>query len=75
MDTSQVFTGVQSADKWNYDGITGLQLQVEHELPNVDAQFQNTIDTAFEDSTEAHDLALELLCSKKIALHLCIFIQ
>jgi hypothetical protein len=76
LDTSRVLPGLQSADKWNSDGVTGLQLQVERELPNVDLQFRNAILGTFEDSAEARDLALELLYqSKKFALDLCNFIQ
>jgi hypothetical protein len=36
MDTAQTLPSLQSADKWSSNGVTGLQLQVEHELPNVD---------------------------------------
>lgn len=49
---------------------------MERELPNVDMQFHNAIAATFEDSLDAHDLALELLYrSKKFALDLCNFIQ
>jgi hypothetical protein len=76
MDTSRTLPGLQSPDKWNSNGVTGLQLQVERELPNVDLQFWNAIAAVFEDSTDARDLALELLYrSKKFALDLCNFIQ
>jgi hypothetical protein len=76
LDTSRVLPGLQTADKWNSDGVTGLQLQVERELPNVDLQFRNAIAGTFEDSAEARDLALELLYrSKKFALDMSNFIQ
>jgi hypothetical protein len=76
MDTSRTLPGLQSSDKWNADGVTGLQLQVERELPNVDLQFRNAISATLEDSPEARDLALELLYrSKKFALDLCNFMQ
>lgn len=61
MDTSKTLLGLQSSDKWNLEGVTGLQLQVERELPNVNLQFRNAIATTFEDSPEARDLSLELL--------------
>ncbi len=76
MDTSKTLPGLQSSEKWNSDGVTGLPLQVERELPNVDLQFRNAIASTFEDSPEARDLALELLYqSKKFALDLCNFMQ
>jgi len=76
MDTSRTLPGLQSSDKWNSDGVTGLQLQVEHELPNVDLQFRNAIASALENSVEARDLALELLYrSKKFALDLSNFMK
>ena len=76
MDTSKMLPAIQTSDKWNSNGVTGLQLQVERELPNVDLQFRNAIAATFEDSPEAKDLALELLYrSKKFALDLCNFIQ
>jgi hypothetical protein len=76
MDTSKTLPAIQTSDKWNSNGVTGLQLQVERELPNVDLQFRNAIAATFEDSPEAKDLALELLYrSKKFALDLCNFIQ
>lgn len=76
MDMSQALLGLQSVDKWNNNGVTELQLQVEHELPNVEIQFRNAISATFEDYPDACDLALELLYrSKKFALDLCIFIQ
>jgi hypothetical protein len=76
LDTSRALPGLQTPDKWNSDGMTSLQLQVERELPNVDLQFWNAISGTFEDSPEARDLALELLYrSKKFALDLCHFIQ
>jgi hypothetical protein len=76
LDTSRALPGLQSADKWNSEGVTGLQLQVERELPNVDLQFRNAIASTFEDSIEARDLSLELLYrSKKFAQDLCHFIQ
>jgi hypothetical protein len=65
MDTAQTLPSLQSADKWSSNGVTGLQLQVERELPNVDLQFRNAIATVFEDSPEARDLALELLYRSK----------
>jgi hypothetical protein len=40
MDTSQALPGLQTVEKWNNNGVTGLLLQVEHELPNVDSQFR-----------------------------------
>lgn len=58
---SAALPGLMSADKWNNNGVTGLQLQVEHELPNVDIQFRNAIASTFDDLPEARDLALELL--------------
>jgi hypothetical protein len=74
MDTSKTLPGLQNSEKWNSDGVTGLQLQVERELPNVDLQFRNAIASTFEDYHEARDLALELLYrSKKFALDLCNF--
>jgi hypothetical protein len=76
LDTSRVLPGLQTTDNWNSDGVTGLQLQVERELPNVDLQFRNAIAGTFEDSAEARDLALELLYrSKKFALDMSNFIQ
>jgi len=76
LDTSRTLPGLQSSDKWNADGVTGLQLQVERELPNVDLQFRNAIAATLEDAPEARDLALELLYrSKKFALDLCSFMQ
>jgi hypothetical protein len=76
LDTSRASPGLKSADKWNSEGVTGLQLQVERELPNVDLQFRNAIAATFEDSIEARDLSLELLYrSKKFAQDLCNFIQ
>ena len=76
MDTSKTLPGLQTSDKWNSAGVTGLQIQVERELPNVDLQFRNAISATFEDSPEARDLALELLYrSKKFALDLCNFMQ
>lgn len=76
MDTSQTLPALQSIDKWNYNGVTGLQLQVERELPNVDLQFRNAIASTFDNSPEARNLALELLYhSKKFALDLCNFMQ
>jgi hypothetical protein len=76
MDTSKTLPGLQSSDKWNADGVTGLQIQVERELPNVDLQFRNAIISTFEDSPDARELALELLYrSKKFALDLCQFMQ
>jgi len=76
LDTSRALPGLQSADKWNSEGVTGLQLQVKRELPNVDLQFRNAIASTFEDSIEARDLSLELLYrSKKFAQDLCHFIQ
>jgi hypothetical protein len=35
-DTNTTLPGLQTSDKWNSDGVTSLQLQVERELPNVD---------------------------------------
>lgn len=76
MDTSKTLPGLQTSDKWNSDGVTGFQLQVECKLHYVDLQFCNAIASTFEDSPEARDLALELLyCSKKFALDLCNFMQ
>jgi hypothetical protein len=76
LDTSRALPGLQTPEKWNSEGVTGLQLQVERELPNVDLQFRNAIASTFEDNAEARDLALELLYrSKKFALDLCNFIQ
>jgi len=76
MDTSKTLPGLQTSDKWNSAGVTGLQIQVERELPNVDLQFRNAILATFEDSSEVRDLALELLYrSKKFALDLCNFMQ
>lgn len=68
MEMSQALLGLQSVDKWNNNGVTELQLQVEHELPNVEIQFRNAIGATFEDYPDACDLALELLYrSKKFA--------
>jgi hypothetical protein len=39
LDTSRALPCLQTPDKWNSVGVTGLQLQVERELPNVDLQF------------------------------------
>ncbi len=76
MDTSKLLPALSDADKWNSNGVTGLQMQVERELPNVDEEFQNMISTTFEDYPEARELALELLYrSKKFAVELCNFIQ
>jgi hypothetical protein len=76
MDTSKTLPAVQNGDKWNSKGVTGLQLQVERELPNVDMQFRNSISATFDSNPEARDLALELLYrSKKFALDLCNFIH
>jgi hypothetical protein len=76
MDTAQTLPGLKSVDKWNANGVTGLQLQVERELPNVDAQFSNAIASTFDSYPEARDLSLELLYrAKKFALDLCNFIQ
>lgn len=76
MDTSRTLPALQSGDKWNSNGVTGLQLQVERELPNVDMQFRGAIASTFDSAPEARDLALELLYrSKKFALDLCNFIQ
>jgi hypothetical protein len=76
MDTSQALPGLPSVDRWNCNGVTSLQLQVERELPNMDMQFCNAITATFEDSPDAHDLSMELLYrSKKFALDLCNFIQ
>ncbi len=76
MDTSKTLPAIQNGDKWNSKGVTGLQLQVERELPNVDMQFRNSISATFDSNPEARDLALELLYrSKKFALDLCNFIQ
>ncbi len=33
MDTSQALPGLLTVEKWNYNGVTELQLQVECELP------------------------------------------
>jgi len=60
-DTSRALPGLQTPEKWNSEGVTGLQLQVERELPNVNLQFRNAIASTFEDNVEARDLALELL--------------
>jgi len=65
MDTSQTLPGLKSVDKWNANGFTGLRLQVERELPNVDAQFRNVIAHTFDPAPEARDLALELLYRAK----------
>jgi hypothetical protein len=76
MDTSQALPGLLTVEKWNNNGVMGLQLQVEHELPNVEYQFRQAIGTTFEDYPEARDLALELLYrSKKFVVDLCNFIQ
>jgi len=76
MDTAKALPGLQTVEKWNNNGVTGLFLQVERELPNVDLQFRNAIASTFEDYADARDLALELLYrSKKFALDLCNFIQ
>jgi hypothetical protein len=76
MDTSRTLPALQNGDKWNANGVTGLQLQVERELPNVDMQFCNAVSSTFDSNPEARDLALEFLYrSKKIALDLCNFIQ
>jgi hypothetical protein len=76
LDTSRALPGLQTPEKWNSESVTGLQLQIERELPNVDLQFRNAIIGTFESSSEARDLALELLYrSKKFALDLCNFIQ
>ncbi len=76
MDTSRTLPALQNGDKWNANGVTGLQLQVERELPNVDMQFCNAISSTFDFNPLARDLALELLYrSKKFALDLCNFIQ
>jgi hypothetical protein len=76
MDTAKALPGLQTVDKWNNNGVTGLYLQVERELPNVDLQFRNAIASTFDDYPEARDLSLELLYrSKKFALDLCNFIQ
>jgi len=76
MDTSKALPGLQSVEKWNNNGVTGLYFQVERELPNVDLQFRNAISATFDSYPEARDLALELLYrSKKFALDLCNFIQ
>lgn len=76
MDTSQTLPALQSIDKWNWNGVTGLQLQVERELPNVDLQFCNAIASTFDNSPEARDLALELFYrSKEFALDLSKFMQ
>lgn len=53
MDTAKALPGLQTVDKWNHNGVTGLYLQVERELPNVDLQFRNAIATTFEDYPEA----------------------
>jgi len=76
MDTSKALPGLQTVEKWNHNGVTGLYLQVERELPNDDLQFRNAIATTFENYPEARDLSLELLYrSKKFVLDLCNFIQ
>jgi hypothetical protein len=76
MDTSKTLPAIQSIEKWNSNGVTGLLIQVEWELPNIDLQFRNAIASTFDDSPEARDLALELLYrSKKFALDLCNFMQ
>jgi hypothetical protein len=76
MDTSMTLPGLNSSDKWNSDGVTGLQLQVERELPNIDLQFRHAISSVLEDSPDARKIALELLyCSKKFVLDLCTFMQ
>lgn len=76
MHTSRMLPGLQSSDKWNADGVTGLQLQIERELPNMDLRFRNAIASTLEDSPEARDLALELLYrSKKFMPYLFNFMQ
>jgi hypothetical protein len=76
MDTAKALPGLQTVEKWNHNGVTGLHLQVERELPNVDLQFQHAIASTFVDYPEARDLSLELLYhSKKFALDLHNFIQ
>ncbi len=49
VDTSQALPVLQSMDKWNNNGVTGLLLQVECELSNVDMHFQNVFSTTFDD--------------------------
>lgn len=61
MDTSKLLPGLADADKWNSSMVTGLQLQVERELPNVDEELQNAISITFKDYPEARELDLELL--------------
>jgi len=76
MDTSWYLPALQNPDKWNLNGVTGLHLQLERELPNVGLQFRNAVESAFKDSAKARYLAFELLYwSKKFALDLCNFIQ
>jgi hypothetical protein len=76
LDTSKLLPGLSDADKWISNGVTGLQMPVEWESPNVDDEFQSVISSTFEDFPEARDLVLELLYrSKKFALDLCHFIQ
>jgi hypothetical protein len=43
MDTAQALPGLTKPERWNNKGVTGLQLQVERELPNVDLQFRHAI--------------------------------
>ena len=57
MDTAKALPGLQTVEKWNHNGVTGLYLQVERELPNVDLQFQHAIASTFDDYPEARDLS------------------
>jgi len=43
MDTALALPGFTKPEQWNNKGVTGLQLQVERELPNVDLQFRHAI--------------------------------
>jgi hypothetical protein len=77
VDTSEALPALPNPDRWDSnDGNTGLRHQIMRNMPDVELQIQETINTVLGDYTEAQHLARECLHqSKRFALELCQFIS
>jgi len=76
VDTSEALPALPTADRWDSnDGNTGLRHQIMRNMPDVELQIQETINTVLGDYPEARHLARECLHqSKRFAMELCQFI-
>ena len=61
MDSTKFLPALQNPDKWEYNGIKGLKLNIERELINVTNQLTNVIDVTFANHNEVAGLAKECL--------------